>query len=48
MTMPNRATIAAINNTGRNAIGIERDRGYFKIAQDRIASAQLPLLQAAE
>lgn len=31
--------VAAIN-TNRNFIGIERDEGYFKIAQDRIAKAQ--------
>ena len=30
--------VAAIN-TGRNFIGIEKDTGYFKIAQERIAQA---------
>ncbi len=32
-------TGVACANTGRNFIGIERDEGYFKIAQDRIAAA---------
>lgn len=31
--------VAAVN-LGRNFIGIERDEGYFKIAQQRIAKAQ--------
>lgn len=32
-------TGVACVNTGRNFIGIERDEGYFKIAQDRINDA---------
>jgi site-specific DNA-methyltransferase (adenine-specific) len=41
-------TLVAAINTGRNAIGIERDPGYFKIAQERVANATPDLLQAAE
>jgi site-specific DNA-methyltransferase (adenine-specific) len=33
-------TGVACANTGRNFIGIERDEGYFKIAQDRIEDCQ--------
>lgn len=33
-------TGVACVNTGRNFIGIERDEGYFKIAQGRVAKAQ--------
>lgn len=36
-------TGVACANTGRNFIGIERDEGYFKIAEDRIAAARSPL-----
>lgn len=41
-------TLVAAINTGRNAIGIERDPTYFRIAQERIATAMPDLLQAAE
>jgi site-specific DNA-methyltransferase (adenine-specific) len=41
-------TLVAAINTGRNAIGIERDLDYFKIAQERVANATPDLLQAAE
>jgi hypothetical protein len=34
------STGVACINTGRNFIGIELDKGYFKIAQERIAEAQ--------
>jgi site-specific DNA-methyltransferase (adenine-specific) len=30
------STGVACQNTGRRFIGIEKDAGYFKIAQDRI------------
>ena len=42
-------TGVACVKTGRNFIGIELDEGYFKVAQKRIAEAQmqLPLLEAA-
>lgn len=33
-------TLVAAINTGRNAIGIERDPGYFKIASERVRAAQ--------
>ncbi|MGX9443933.1 DNA-methyltransferase [Nitrobacteraceae bacterium UC4446_H13] len=33
-------TLVAAINTGRNAIGIERDPDYFKIAQERVRAAQ--------
>jgi site-specific DNA-methyltransferase (adenine-specific) len=36
-------TMVACVNTGRNGIGIERDAGYFKIAERRIAEAQLQM-----
>ena len=39
-------TGVACVNTNRNFIGIEKDEGYFKIAQDRIQAAQDALLQA--
>lgn len=41
-TMGSGTTGVACMNTGREFIGIERDENYFKIAQDRIASAQSP------
>ncbi len=41
-TMGSGTTGVACVNAGRNFIGIERDENYFKIAQDRIASAQSP------
>jgi site-specific DNA-methyltransferase (adenine-specific) len=49
-TMGSGTTGVACVNTGRRFIGIERDAGYFDIAQRRIAEAQnaTPLLQAAE
>jgi len=43
-TMGSGTTGVACVHTGRNFIGIEKDEGYFKIAQDRINNAQLPLL----
>lgn len=39
-------TGVACVNTNRKFIGIEKDEGYFKIAQDRIQAAQDALLQA--
>ena len=39
-------TGVACVNTSRKFIGIEKDEGYFKIAQDRIQAAQDALLQA--
>lgn len=39
-TMGSGTTGVACVNTGRNFIGIERDEGYFKIAQGRVAKAQ--------
>ena len=38
-TMGSGTTGVACMNTGRGFIGIERDEGYFKIAQDRINAA---------
>lgn len=38
-TMGSGTTGVACVNTGRRFIGIERDEGYFRIAQERIASA---------
>ena len=38
-TMGSGTTGVACMNTGRRFIGIERDEGYFKIAQDRINAA---------
>lgn len=46
-TMGSGSTGVACINTGRRFIGIERDEGYFAIAQRRIADAQ-PSLLAAE
>lgn len=40
------STGVACVNTNRKFIGIEKDEGYFKIAQDRIQAAQDALLQA--
>jgi site-specific DNA-methyltransferase (adenine-specific) len=42
-TMGSGTTGAACANTGRHFIGIEKDQGYFDIAQQRIASAYHPL-----
>lgn len=36
-------TGVACQQTGRNFVGIEKDAGYFEIAQRRIETAQLPL-----
>jgi site-specific DNA-methyltransferase (adenine-specific) len=51
-TMGSGSTGVAAMNTGRNFIGIERDAGYFAIAEKRIAEArrepEQPLLFAAE
>jgi site-specific DNA-methyltransferase (adenine-specific) len=33
-------TLVAAINTGRNAIGIERDPGYFRIASERVRAAR--------
>jgi DNA modification methylase len=41
-------TGVACINTGRNFIGIERDPGYFAIAERRIAEAMPTLLMAAK
>lgn len=46
-TMGSGSTGVACMNTGRNFIGIERDEGYFKIAERRISEAR-PVLMAAE
>ena len=42
-TMGSGTTGVACANTGRNFIGIERDEGYFAIAQKRIEEASLKL-----
>lgn len=39
LTMGSGSTGVAAINTGRNFIGIVKDAGYFKIAQERIAQA---------
>lgn len=39
LTMGSGSTGVAAVNTGRNFIGIEKDAGYFKIAQERITQA---------
>lgn len=39
LTMGSGSTGVAAINTGRNFIGIEKDTGYFKIAQERITQA---------
>lgn len=39
LTMGSGSTGVAAINTGRNFIGIEKDTGYFKIAQERIAQS---------
>lgn len=39
LTMGSGSTGVAAINTGRNFIGIEKDTGYFKIAQERIIQA---------
>jgi site-specific DNA-methyltransferase (adenine-specific) len=41
-TMGSGTTGVACMNTGRRFIGIERDEGYFKIAEDRIGAAMSP------
>lgn len=43
-TMGSGTTGVACVNTGRRFIGIERDEGYFQIAQKRIAEAQPQLI----
>lgn len=43
-TMGSGTTGVACVNTGRKFIGIERDEGYFKIAQERIRTAEVSLL----
>ena len=45
-TLGSGTTGVACVNTNRRFIGIEKDEGYFKIAQDRIQKAQDALLQA--
>jgi site-specific DNA-methyltransferase (adenine-specific) len=40
LTMGSGSTGVACVNTGRDFIGIEKDEGYFKIAQNRIKEAQ--------
>jgi DNA modification methylase len=39
-TMGSGSTGVACVNTGRGFVGIEKDPGYFKIAQERIKAAQ--------
>jgi site-specific DNA-methyltransferase (adenine-specific) len=41
-------TGVACAQEGRDFIGIEKDSGYFRIAERRIASAQPPLFAAAD
>lgn len=43
-TMGSGTTGVACVHTKRNFIGIEKDETYFKIAQERIMNAQLPLI----
>lgn len=43
-TMGSGTTGVACVNTNRRFIGIERDEGYFKIAEDRIRTVELSLL----
>ena len=43
-TMGSGTTGVACVHTNRNFIGIEKDPEYFKISQDRINGAQLPLI----
>ena len=43
-TMGSGTTGLAAKNLNRNFIGIEKDEGYFKIAQDRIQAAQEAVL----
>lgn len=45
-TLGSGTTGVACVNTNRKFIGIEKDEGYFKSAQDRIQAAQDALLQA--
>lgn len=47
-TMGSGSTGVACANTGRRFIGIERDTGYFAIAQQRIAGAPLPVAAQAQ
>lgn len=46
-TMGSGSTGVAAINTGRQFIGIEKDENYFRIAEERIAAAQAPLIEAA-
>lgn len=39
LTMGSGSTGVATINTGRNFVGIEKDEGYFKIAQERLSKA---------
>jgi site-specific DNA-methyltransferase (adenine-specific) len=45
-TMGSGTTGVACMNTGRSFIGIERDEGYFKIAQRRIRDAFITSLNS--
>lgn len=47
-TMGSGTTGVACRNTGRKFIGIERDAGYFEIAQKRIAGDPLPVAAQAQ
>lgn len=47
-TMGSGTTGVSCANTGRKFIGIERDEGYFQIAQDRIEAAHRESLLEAE
>jgi DNA modification methylase len=43
IAMGSGTTIVAAVQTGRNSIGIEKERKYFEIAERRAAGAQPPL-----
>ena len=40
-TMGSGTTMLACKNTNRNGIGIEKDEGYFKIAEQRLFNDKL-------
>lgn len=43
-TMGSGTTLVACVNTNRNGVGIEKDAGYFAIAERRIADAQKQMI----